>query len=77
MHAQSPSVLLQGLKGYSKEAVYVMDYVISFSADTQIFIAASEEPSKLNSDIHYLWAQNHTLKEQLNQAARGIHTDTH
>ncbi|XP_060791643.1 CDK5 regulatory subunit-associated protein 2 isoform X2 [Neoarius graeffei] len=38
--------------------------------DTHIFIAGSEDPSKLNSDIHYLWAQNHTLKEQLNQAAR-------
>ncbi|KAK3524591.1 hypothetical protein QTP70_029906 [Hemibagrus guttatus] len=39
-------------------------------ADTRIFIAGSEDPSMLNSDIHYLWAQNHTLKEQLNQAAR-------
>ncbi|MCJ8741063.1 hypothetical protein PDJAM_G00066390 [Pangasius djambal] len=39
-------------------------------ADTHIFIAGSEDPSKRNSDIHYLWAQNHTLKEQLNQAAR-------
>ncbi|XP_053505270.1 CDK5 regulatory subunit-associated protein 2 isoform X8 [Ictalurus furcatus] len=38
--------------------------------DTHIFIAGSEDPSKMNSDIHYLWAQNHTLKEQLNQAAR-------
>ncbi|XP_053096021.1 CDK5 regulatory subunit-associated protein 2 isoform X4 [Pangasianodon hypophthalmus] len=38
--------------------------------DTHIFIAGSEDASKLNSDIHYLWAQNHTLKEQLNQAAR-------
>ncbi|XP_047661357.1 CDK5 regulatory subunit-associated protein 2 isoform X5 [Tachysurus fulvidraco] len=39
-------------------------------ADTHIFIAGSEDASKLNSDVHYLWAQNHTLKEQLNQAAR-------
>ncbi|XP_058270947.1 CDK5 regulatory subunit-associated protein 2 isoform X3 [Hemibagrus wyckioides] len=39
-------------------------------ADTRIFIAGSEDPSMLNSDIHYLWAQNHTLKEQLNLAAR-------
>lgn len=37
--------------------------------DTHIFIR-SEDPSKLSSDVHYLWAQNHTLKEQLNQAAR-------
>ncbi|KAI5612920.1 myomegalin isoform X4 [Silurus asotus] len=40
-------------------------------ADTHIFIAGSEDPSKLNSDISYLLAQNHTLKEQLNQAERG------
>ncbi|KAF7696828.1 hypothetical protein HF521_005246 [Silurus meridionalis] len=40
-------------------------------ADTHIFIAGSEDPSKLNSDISYLLAQNHTLKEQLSQSARG------
>ncbi|KAF4076987.1 hypothetical protein AMELA_G00202890 [Ameiurus melas] len=39
-------------------------------ADTHIFIAGSEDPSKMNCDLHYLWAHNHTLKEQLNQAAR-------
>lgn len=74
MHALSLIVLLQGLKDYNKEAVYVV-YFIYFTADTHIFIAGSEDPSKLNSDIHYLWAQNHTLKEQLNQAARGIDTN--
>ncbi|XP_053334053.1 CDK5 regulatory subunit-associated protein 2 isoform X6 [Clarias gariepinus] len=39
-------------------------------ADTHIFISGSQDSTKLNSDVRYLWAQNHTLKEQLNQAAR-------
>ncbi|XP_036444694.1 myomegalin-like isoform X2 [Colossoma macropomum] len=37
---------------------------------TNIFIAGSEEPAQLTSELHLLLAQNRTLKEQLNQGAR-------
>lgn len=68
------SAVLHGLRNYN--VAYII-YFICFPAGNHIFISGSEDPSKLDSDIHYLWAQNHTLKEQLNQAARGIHTDAH
>ncbi|XP_062868121.1 CDK5 regulatory subunit-associated protein 2 isoform X2 [Trichomycterus rosablanca] len=38
--------------------------------ETNIFIAGSEDPAQLKIDLRFLWAQNQTLKEQLNQAAR-------
>ncbi|KAI4905002.1 hypothetical protein NFI96_016457 [Prochilodus magdalenae] len=37
---------------------------------TNIFIAGSEEPAQLTSELHFLLAQNRTIKEQLNQGAR-------
>ncbi|XP_056302871.1 CDK5 regulatory subunit-associated protein 2 isoform X2 [Danio aesculapii] len=37
---------------------------------TNIFIAGSEDQSHISSELHFLQAQNHTLKEQLNQGAR-------
>ncbi|KAF4098928.1 hypothetical protein G5714_020958 [Onychostoma macrolepis] len=37
---------------------------------TNIFIAGSEDQAHINSELHFLLAQNHTLKEQLNQGAR-------
>ncbi|XP_016146456.1 myomegalin-like [Sinocyclocheilus grahami] len=40
------------------------------SAATNIFIAGSEEQAHISSELHFLLAQNHTLKEQLNQGAR-------
>lgn len=39
-------------------------------AATNIFIAGSEDQSHISSELHFLLAQNHTLKEQLNQGAR-------
>ncbi|XP_073668675.1 CDK5 regulatory subunit-associated protein 2 isoform X5 [Paramisgurnus dabryanus] len=40
------------------------------SAATNIFIAGSEDQGHINSELHFLLAQNQTLKEQLNQGAR-------
>uniref|UniRef100_A0A671Q9U8 CDK5 regulatory subunit-associated protein 2-like n=1 Tax=Sinocyclocheilus anshuiensis TaxID=1608454 RepID=A0A671Q9U8_9TELE len=40
------------------------------SAATNIFIAGSEEQAHISSELHFLLAQNHTLKEQLNQGVR-------
>ncbi|XP_026091054.1 CDK5 regulatory subunit-associated protein 2-like isoform X3 [Carassius auratus] len=40
------------------------------SAATNIFIAGSEDHAHISSELHFLLAQNHTLKEQLNQGAR-------
>ncbi|XP_051534202.1 CDK5 regulatory subunit-associated protein 2-like isoform X2 [Myxocyprinus asiaticus] len=37
---------------------------------TNIFIAGSEDQAHFSSELHFLLAQNHTLKEQLNQGAR-------
>ncbi|XP_073790416.1 CDK5 regulatory subunit-associated protein 2 isoform X37 [Danio rerio] len=37
---------------------------------TNIFIAGSEDQSHISSELHFLLAQNHSLKEQLNQGAR-------
>ncbi|XP_051961433.1 myomegalin-like isoform X2 [Xyrauchen texanus] len=37
---------------------------------TNIFIAGSEDQGHISSELHFLLAQNHTLKEQLNQGAR-------
>ncbi|XP_072517412.1 uncharacterized protein [Salminus brasiliensis] len=37
---------------------------------TNIFIGGSEEPGQLTSELHFLLAQNRTLKEQLSQGAR-------
>ncbi|XP_016404095.1 myomegalin-like isoform X3 [Sinocyclocheilus rhinocerous] len=37
---------------------------------TNIFIAGSEDQAHISSELHFLLAQNHTLKEQLNQGAR-------
>ncbi|XP_073727649.1 CDK5 regulatory subunit-associated protein 2 isoform X3 [Misgurnus anguillicaudatus] len=37
---------------------------------TNIFIAGSEDQGHINSELHFLLAQNQTLKEQLNQGAR-------
>lgn len=39
-------------------------------AATNIFIAGSEDQSHISSELHFLLAQNHSLKEQLNQGAR-------
>ncbi|XP_051537417.1 myomegalin-like isoform X2 [Myxocyprinus asiaticus] len=39
-------------------------------AATNIFIAGSEDQGHISSELHFLLAQNHTLKEQLNQGAR-------
>ena len=44
---------------------------------TNIFVAGSEEPTQLTSELHFLLAQNRTIKEQLNQGARGEHNHTH
>ncbi|XP_030622929.1 CDK5 regulatory subunit-associated protein 2 [Chanos chanos] len=40
------------------------------TAATNIFIAGAEEQGQLTNEIRFLLAQNHTLKEQLNQGAR-------
>lgn len=46
--------------------------VCVWSAATNIFIAGSEDhQSHISSELHFLLTQNHTLKEQLNQGARG------
>ncbi|KTG35978.1 hypothetical protein cypCar_00024135 [Cyprinus carpio] len=37
---------------------------------TNIFITGSEDQTHISSELHFLLAQNHTLKEQLNQGAR-------
>ncbi|XP_007256630.3 CDK5 regulatory subunit-associated protein 2 isoform X1 [Astyanax mexicanus] len=39
-------------------------------AATNIFIAGSEEPGQLTSELQFLLAQNRTLKEQLSQGSR-------
>ncbi|XP_017540970.1 CDK5 regulatory subunit-associated protein 2 isoform X3 [Pygocentrus nattereri] len=44
-------------------------------AATNIFIAGSEEPAQLSSELHLLLAQNRSLKEQLNQGARDKHRE--
>ncbi len=42
-----------------------------WSTATNIFIAGPEDQAHISSELHFLLTQNHTLKEQLNQGARG------